>query len=102
MPPYLKNDLDDVPEMSKIVNEVPMMPTTEWAKSTGQWQDIVEAYLASTAFVDDKVGMVLNALEESRYADNTIIALWSDHGYHLGGENRFSKQTLWEAHRKLF
>ncbi len=100
-PAYLKDDLEDVPQISKKVHEVPMFPTTEWAKESGQWKDIVEAYLASTAFVDDKVGMVLQALEKSRYSDNTIVVLWSDHGYHLGEKNRFTKHSLWERATKV-
>ena len=42
------------------------------------------SYLACTALVDDLVGQIVGALEESPYADNTIIVLWSDHGFQLG------------------
>ena len=95
LPPYLKDDDNDLPAISKRIAEVPMMPTTEWALETGQWKDMVQAYLASTAFVDDKVGMVLKALKNSSYADNTIIVLWGDNGYHMGEKNRFAKHSLW-------
>ncbi len=40
--------------------------------------------------------MVLDALRNSEYADNTIVVLWADHGYHLGEKNRFAKQAIWE------
>ena len=56
----------------------------------------MQAYMACIAFVDAQVGKVLDALENSEHADNTIIVLWSDHGYHLGEKNRFAKQALWE------
>ena len=42
------------------------------------------------------IGMVLSELERSPYADNTIVALWSDHGWHLGEKRSWRKFTLWE------
>ena len=39
---------------------------------------------------------MLDALEESEYSDNTIIALFSDHGFHLGEKERWAKRSLWE------
>ncbi len=99
-PPYLANDMDDVPDYGKRITDVPMMPTTEWLQKTGQWKDVIQAYLASINFVDTQVGKVLDALKQSRYANNTIIVLWSDHGYHLGEKNRFAKQALWERDTK--
>ncbi len=95
-PPYRADDMDDVPEMGKRVADVPMMPTTEWAIENGEWKNIVQAYLACVTFVDAQVGRVLDALEESEYADNTIVVLWSDHGYHIGEKSRFAKQAIWE------
>ena len=96
LPAYLKEDMSDVPEMAKKVSEVPMMPTAEWAKENKEWRNIIQAYLACTTFVDAQIGKILEALEKSPYADNTIIVLWSDHGYHLGEKNRFAKQAIWE------
>jgi arylsulfatase A-like enzyme len=96
MPPYLKGDQDDVPQISRDLHEVPMMPTTEWAIETGEWPNIVQAVLASTSFVDHYIGEVLKALEDGPYADNTIVVLWGDHGYHIGEKNRFAKHSLWE------
>lgn len=95
-PPYKKDDLDDVPEIGVRIADVPMMPTTEWAIENKEWKNIVQAYLACIAFVDAQVGKVLDALENSPYADNTIIVLWADHGYHIGEKNRFAKQAFWE------
>ncbi|TWT68605.1 Choline-sulfatase [Crateriforma conspicua] len=42
------------------------------------------------------IGRILDALDESPYADNTIVVLWSDHGYHLGEKGQWGKHTLWE------
>ncbi len=95
-PPYLSTDREDMPTIAQQVAEVPMMPTTEWAIESGEWPAICQAYLASVSFVDHYVGQVLDALEKSEFADNTLIILWSDHGYHIGEKNRFAKHSLWE------
>ena len=96
LPPYDKNDLDDVPEMAKEISILKQMPRTVWAIEKNQWRDIMQAYLACVSFSDHQVGRVLDALEKSPYRDNTIIVLWSDHGYHMGEKNTFQKQSLWE------
>ncbi|MCB9258781.1 MAG: sulfatase [Ignavibacteriales bacterium] len=95
-PPYKKDDFDDIPEFAKKVADAPMMPTTEELIKSGEWKDVLQAYMACVAFVDAQVGKVIDALEKSKYADNTIVVLWADHGYHLGEKNRFAKQALWE------
>lgn len=100
LPPYLKNDLADVPEIAKIITDHPMMPTTEWAIENGEWKNIVQAYLASVSFADHCVGMVLDALEQSAYANNTAVVLWGDHGYHIGEKEKFAKMTLWDRATK--
>ncbi|AWB68890.1 sulfatase [Saccharobesus litoralis] len=100
LPPYLKDDMDDVPEIAKRITEFKMMPTTEWAKESGQWKYIVQAYLASVSFVDSCIGKVLDALDNSQYADNTAVVLWGDHGYDIGEKNRFAKMALWETSTK--
>lgn len=95
-PPYKPGDLDDVPPTGIAVNEAPMMPDTEWAIANDHWRAMIQAYLACVMFADAQIGRVLDALDKSPYAGNTIIVLWGDHGYHLGEKNLFSKQTLWE------
>ena len=95
LPAYKADDLDDVPaEALKTINDG--YPRTEWALENKQWKDIVHSYLASITFVDTKIGQVLDALNDSPYKDNTIVILWSDHGYHMGEKNTFQKHTLWE------
>ena len=95
-PPYLANDLNDISATGRVVTEVLPTPTTEWAIETNEWSKIIQAYLACVAFVDAQVGRVLDELDKSPYADNTIVVLWSDHGYHLGEKGRFAKMSLWE------
>lgn len=94
--PYQANDLDDVPPVAFEINDLPMMPSTDWAIESGEWKNIIQAYLACVSFVDYQIGRVLDALEDSGHADNTIIVLWSDHGYRLGEKGTFAKHALWE------
>ncbi|MEQ9288111.1 MAG: sulfatase [Cyclobacteriaceae bacterium] len=96
VPPYKEDDKADLPEIARQIDELPMMPTTDWAIESEQWKNIVQGYLASTSFVDFYVGEVLKALENSPYKDNTIVVLWSDHGYRLGEKGTFAKHCLWQ------
>ena len=96
LPPYKPDDLDDVPEIARRISILKQMPRTDWAIESDRWRDIVHAYLACISFADHQIGRVLAALEASPYKDNTIIVLWSDHGYHMGEKTTFQKQSLWE------
>ena len=60
------------------------------------WKKVIQAYLACVSYADAQVGTVLDALEKSPYADNTVVVLWSDQGYHLGEKFHWGKHTLWE------
>ena len=96
LPPYHPEDLDDVPAIAKRISILKEMPRTADMIKTGQWRDILHAYLACVSFADHQIGRVLEALEKSSYRDNTIVVLWSDHGYHMGEKNTFQKHSLWE------
>ena len=63
----------------------------------GQWKQAIQSYLASIYFADTMVGRVLDALENSPHAENTIVVLWSDHGWHLGEKQHWQKFTAWRA-----
>lgn len=95
LPQYLPNDSDDLPAIALQIDDLPMMPSTEWAIEQGQWKNILHGYLASVSFVDHYIGEVLDALEGSKHAENTIVVLWSDHGYRLGEKGTFAKVALW-------
>lgn len=95
--PYRADDLEDVPSVALKINDLPMMPTTDWAIESGEWPKIIQGYLACVSFVDHQVGRLLNALEKSEHADNTVIVLWSDHGYRLGEKSTFAKHALWNS-----
>ncbi|MEL7162802.1 MAG: sulfatase, partial [Bacteroidota bacterium] len=93
--PYRADDLEDLPPIAFRINDLPMMPTTEWAITSGEWPRVIQAYLACISFVDYEIGRLLDALDASEHADNTVIVLWSDHGYRLGEKGTFAKHALW-------
>lgn len=61
----------------------------------------IQAYMASCTFADAQIGRILDALEASPHADNTIVILWSDHGYHLGEKQHWEKFGLWEKTTRI-
>lgn len=59
------------------------------------------AYFACVSYIDSLVGDLIAALEETGEADNTIIALWSDHGYQLGEHGMWCKHTNFETSTRI-
>ena len=60
-----------------------------------------QAYLASVAFADDMVGRAIAALNQSSFKDNTMVVLFSDHGYNMGEKDYLFKYCLWEETTKV-
>lgn len=63
---------------------------------SGKWKEAVRAYLATISYCDAQVGRLLDGFDKSEYAKNTIVILWSDHGWHLGEKYHWRKFALWE------
>lgn len=95
MPPIVKGDRDDTPAFSWNIHWDLPEPRTSWLDANNQTRPLVRAYLACVSFVDSQVGRVLDAVEKSPHKDNTIVVLWSDHGYHLGEKAISGKNSLW-------
>ena len=73
----------------------------QWVNDNKQWNNIVQSYAASITFADAMVGRLLDALEGSNYAENTIVVLWADHGMHMGEKDNIEKFTLWERSTRV-
>jgi len=98
------DEMADIPAMGKSIAFGTIETGDHFAVvnlSDSYWREMVYAYLACVSFVDDQLGKVLEALEKSKYAENTIIVLWSDHGQHLGEKKHWRKQALWEESTKV-
>ena len=94
LPVTLENDLNDVPPRGR--RQTGGSQAFSVIQEHDEWKHAVQGYLASCSFADACVGVVLDALEKSEHADNTIVVFWGDHGFHIGEKNRISKLTLWE------
>lgn len=97
LPEMRENDLDDVPKggqrMAKTrVHDVVL--------KQDKWKEAIRGYLASMTFADACAGHLLDALEKSAYANNTIIVLMGDHGWNLGEKTHWGKNALWEESAK--
>ncbi|KAA5544372.1 sulfatase [Roseiconus nitratireducens] len=101
MPTILEGDRDDCPPFSWFLHWRLPEPRITWLREKNEHRNLVRAYLASISFVDSQVQRVLDALAESPHADNTIICLWSDHGWHLGEKAISGKNTLWERSTRV-
>lgn len=62
---------------------------------------LIHGYHASVSYTDRNVGLLLEALEASGKADNTIIVLWSDHGWKLGDHFSWCKHTNFEVDTRV-
>jgi iduronate 2-sulfatase len=103
MPDIPEDEMADIPPIGKAI-AYGYTPRGGWADvqaKPGFLRELVHSYLACVTFADAQVGKVLDALEHSAYADNTIVVLWSDHGQHLGEKRHFRKQALWEEATKV-
>ena len=61
----------------------------------------IQSYYAASSFIDHQVGLLMKALDDNGIADNTMIILWSDHGFHLGEHGCWSKFTLFEQSTRV-
>ena len=89
LPEKVPGDWDDIPK-----------PGINYKTSVNMKMDVakqkkaVAGYYAAVAFMDAQVGKVLDALEKSGQASNTIVIFTSDHGYHLGEHDFWAKVSL--------
>ena len=96
LPPTLAGDSDDVP-----ASALRSFRDHERVTAHGEWRKAVAGYLACINYADANVGRVLRALDNGPNADNTIIVLWSDHGWQLGEKKQWRKFTLWERSARV-
>jgi arylsulfatase A-like enzyme len=82
--------MDFIPENYTFISK-----TYEIIKDSGKWKEAVESYTSSINFIDYNIGLFLDSFFKLGYDENTILIVFSDHGYHLGEKGRWEKVTLW-------
>ncbi len=100
LPDFSKDDIDDIPEiiLASVKKDRSAHDTIMGRKV---WKDAVKSYLASVSYVDYELGRILKRLKASPYYENTIVVIWSDHGFHLGEKSTWRKNTLWEESTRV-
>jgi choline-sulfatase len=101
LPVIREDDRADTPRFSWYIHWKLPEPRLPWVRENNQWRNLVRSYLACTSFVDAQIGRLLDALEASGLAENTIVVVWGDHGYHLGEKGITGKNTLWERSTRV-
>ena len=89
LPPKVAGDWDDIPKAG-----INYKTSVNMKMDVRRQKKAVGGYYASVAYMDAQVGKVLDALEQSGQADNTIVIFTSDHGYHLGEHDFWAKVSL--------
>lgn len=91
---FRPDDLEDLPKPGRWI----ATNRGEHAEvvAAGKWRKCIQAICASTAYADEQIGRVLDALEQSPHKDNTIVIFAGDNGFHMGEKNHWLKFALWE------
>ncbi|MEM9643748.1 MAG: sulfatase, partial [Planctomycetota bacterium] len=96
---------DDLRDLGDTAKRWAIDPITAGRHSTvienGQWKAAIKSYLACTTFVDAQIGRLIDELDRGTLGDNTVIMLWSDHGWHLGEKQHWGKWTGWERSTRV-
>ena len=69
--------------------------------SEQQARHLIHGYHATISYMDAQLGRVLAALDSAGMTENTIIALWGDHGWHLGDHGMWCKHTNYEQATRI-
>ncbi len=104
LPPVKAGDLDDVPAGARALMH-------RWARMyraiaqardpEAKQREAVAAYAASATYADAQLGRILDALDAGPHRASTVIVAWSDHGYHLGEKEHWTKFVLWEKSTRV-
>lgn len=97
---YRPGDLDDLPKPGKWI--AAHRGEHQEVVQGDMWKKSIQSYLAAMTYVDEQLGRVLDALEKSKYNDNTIVIFFSDNGFHLGEKDHWLKYALWEQTCRVF
>ncbi len=99
-PPRKDDDLADLPAAG-LAMAANRREDLELIQREGRMTEVLQAYLANISYADALIGRLLEAMDSGPAADDMIIVLWSDHGWHLGEKDHLHKFTLWERSTRV-
>ena len=98
-PPY---SISTSYELTHYVDQIDFPKPTDTQRLTHEnAQHLMHGYYACVSYVDAQIGRLLSALKEHGHADNTIVILWSDHGWKLGEHNGWGKMSNYEIDTRV-
>ncbi|QDT12657.1 sulfatase-like hydrolase/transferase [Planctomycetes bacterium K23_9] len=98
-PPYAPHNNS---ELSHYVDLIDMpKPSSKTSLSAQKMRHLVHGYYACVSYIDAQIGRLLDALDKEGLADDTIVVLWSDHGWKLGEHRGWGKMTNYEIDARV-
>jgi len=100
--PLASNDYPPQNSNAYSLNKSPELTTHyPWPDGPGNVspenaRELKHAYFACVSYIDAQIGKILDELKQQGLDKNTIVVLWSDHGWHLGEHGIFGKMTNFE------
>ncbi len=88
-------------ELTHYADTIDLPPPLEGKVGEKRARRFLHAYCAAISFVDAQVGVLLDALDKQGLADDTVVVLWSDHGWKLGEHNGWGKMTNFEIDTRV-
>jgi arylsulfatase A-like enzyme len=73
----------------------------ELADKANMHKEVQRAYMANISYVDYCLGVLFEGLDKSKYANNTVVMIWGDHGWHLSEKMKYGKTDLWEESARV-
>lgn len=93
LPDVPADELDDIPPIGRRLAHI---EAHRKVVRKDAWKAAVRGYLAAVSFADAQLGRVMAAFDASDRARDTVVVLWSDHGWSLGEKFHWKKHALWE------
>jgi arylsulfatase A-like enzyme len=93
LPQNPENDLEDMPIKQKSADQRSV--------TRQEWKEVIAAHYATISYADWCVGRVLNAIEELGKENETVVVVWSDHGFMLGEHFQWRKGSLYEESARV-
>src|SRR5690606_6550984 len=92
-PPYAGKTLLELDQYTPVPKDPPLAPELQ--------RTLIHGYYASVSYMDAQVGRVIDELDRLGLAENTIVVLWGDHGWHFGDHGAWTKHTNYEEANRI-